>query len=137
PGPDEDGPVQLRGPNHDELWITPDTKRAGVAPYLVGFRDKIERIGGLQFPRAAAKSKASASPVVAIAVASDGKILSAEIRRSSGDPELDQAALETVKLASPFDPFPPGIDPQVHVLRFAYEWRVVGGRASSGAVSVP
>ena len=137
PGPDEDGPVQLQGPNHDELWITPDTRAAALAPYLNSWRIKIERIGTLHFPRAASSTRASASPVVAIAIAADGKIVSAEIRHSSGDPALDQAALETLKLASPFDPFPPDLAQKVRVLHFAYEWQFSGGRAASGAVSVP
>ncbi len=34
PGPDEQGPAQLRGPQRDELWVTPDTRAATLAPYL-------------------------------------------------------------------------------------------------------
>src|ERR1700719_3730097 len=35
PGPqNEEGPAQLRGPQHDERWITPDTRAGTLAPYL-------------------------------------------------------------------------------------------------------
>jgi hypothetical protein len=49
----------------------------------------------------------------------------------------DQAAMEILKLASPFDPFPPELAKQYRVLRFAYEWQFSGTRAASGTVSVP
>lgn len=136
PGPEDDpGPAELRGPNRDELWITPDTRMALLAPYLDGWRRKVERIGTLNFPAVARTTSASASPLVSVAIAADGKVESASIRRSSGDPELDQAALATLKLASPFDPFPPELAAHYRVLHFAYEWQFTGGRAARGAVS--
>jgi protein TonB len=136
PGPEDDpGPAELRGPNRDELWITPDTRMSLLAPYLDGWRRKVERIGTLNFPAVARTTLAGSSPLVAVAIAADGKVQSAVIRRSSGDPELDQAALATLKLASPFDPFPPELAARYHVLHFAYEWQFSGGRAARGAVS--
>jgi periplasmic protein TonB len=136
PGPEDDpGPAELRGPNRDELWITPDTRMALLAPYLDAWRRKVERIGTLNFPAVARTTAASASPLVAVAIAADGKIQSAAIRRSSGDPALDQAALATLKLASPFDPFPPDLAAHYRVLHFAYEWQFTGGRAARGALS--
>jgi hypothetical protein len=35
--------------------------------------------------------------------------------------------LQTLKLAAPFDPFPPDLARQHQVLRFVYEWRYTGG----------
>jgi protein TonB len=58
-----------------------------------------------------------------VGIASDGTLDKAEIRRSSGSVELDDAALQTLKLASPFDPFPPDLARQHRVLRFVYEWQ--------------
>jgi len=136
PGPeDEQGPVELRGPQRDELWITPDTRMASLAPYLDAWRRKVERIGTINFPNAARTTGAKYSPLVAVAIGADGSIQAAEIRRSSGDPELDQAALATLRLASPFDPFPPELAAQYHQLHFAYEWQFVNGRLGRGTVS--
>ena len=78
---------------------------------------------------------ARASPIVEVGIAATGKLDKAVIRRSSGYPDLDNAALEILKLASPFDPFPPELAHEYHVLRFAYEWQFVGGHLESGAVS--
>ncbi|HEY2808073.1 MAG TPA: TonB family protein [Steroidobacteraceae bacterium] len=137
PGPDEQGPAQLRGPQRDELWITPDTRAATLAPYLDGWRRKVERIGTLNYPTVARVAGAQSSPVVEVGIAADGKLDRVLIRRSSGSPELDQAALAILKLASPFDPFPPELAAKYKVLRFAYEWQFSGGRPAQGSVSVP
>ena len=42
-----------------------------------------------------------------------------------------------LRLASPFDPFPPELARDYRVLRFAYEWQFVGGRLADTAISVP
>jgi protein TonB len=135
PGPsDETGPAQLRGPQRDELWVTPDTRAATLAPYLDAWRRKVERIGTINYPTAA-RGRSAASPVLEVGINADGKLDKAVIRRTSGQPELDQAALEILKLASPFDPFPADLAREYRVLRFAYEWQFVGGRLEAGAVA--
>jgi periplasmic protein TonB len=136
PGPeDEPGPATLQGPKRDELWVTADTRATSLAPYLDAWRRKVERIGTLNFPSAARTAAEAASPVVEVGINANGTLDRAVIRRSSGNPELDQAALAILKLASPFDPFPPELAAEHSVLRFAYEWRFVGGRAQGGSVS--
>jgi len=136
PGPeDEAGPATLKGPQRDELWVTPDTRAATLAPYLDAWRRKVERIGTLNYPTVARVAGAPSSPVVEVGIGADGALDRAVIRRSSGNPELDQAALEILKLASPFDPFPPELSTRYHVLRFAYEWQFVGGHVAAGTVS--
>jgi protein TonB len=138
PGPeDESGPATLRGPRREELWITPDTRAATLAPYLDSWRRKVERIGTINYPTVARRLGLKASPIVEVGIDATGKLDRAVIRQSSGYPELDNAALEILKLASPFDPFPPELAHEYRVLRFAYEWQFVGGRLHGGAVSVP
>ena len=137
-GPEDDtGPVKLRGPKRDELWVTPDTRASIVAPYLVAWRAKVERIGTLNFPRAARHAGANANPVIEVGIDANGRLDQASIRRSSGDPELDQAALTILRLASPFDPFPPELARRYRVLRFVYEWQFVGGRATGTVTAAP
>jgi periplasmic protein TonB len=136
PGPeDEAGPARLRGPKRDELWITPDARVASLAPYLDAWRRKVERIGTLNYPTAVRHQPVETSPVLEVAITSDGRLETALVRRSSGRPELDQAALAILKLASPFDPFPSELAAEYRVLRFAYEWQFVEGRIGAGGVS--
>ena len=137
PGPDEAGPAQLRGPQRDELWVTPDTRAAMLAPYLDAWRRKVERIGTLNYPTVSRVADAASAPVVEVAISADGKLKRALIRRSSGSAELDQAALEILKLASPFDPFPPELARQYPALGFAYEWQFSGSGVGRGSLSVP
>jgi protein TonB len=136
PGPqDETGPAQLRGPQRDELWITPDSRAATLAPYLDAWRRRVERVGTLNYPTAARRPGLAASPILEVAINSSGVLEKAVIRTSSGYPELDASALAILKLASPFDPFPPELAKEYRVLRFAYEWQFVGGRIAAGGVS--
>ena len=136
PGPaDEPGPAELTGPKRDELWVTADTRAASLAPYLDAWRRKVERIGTLNFPAAARTALTTVSPVVEVGINANGTLDRAVIRRSSGNPELDQAAISILKLASPFDPFPPELAAEHSVLRFAYEWQFTGGRARQGSVT--
>ncbi len=135
-GPEDNvGPVQLRGPHRDDLWVTPDTRESILAPYLDHWRRRVERIGTLNYPIAARRADFEASPVLAVEIRSDGKLVAARIQRSSGYPDLDHAALEILKLASPFNPFPPELARDYRTMRFAYEWQFVGGRIARGAVS--
>jgi periplasmic protein TonB len=136
PGPpDDQGPVELRGPRRDDLWVTPDAREATLAPYLDSWRHRVERIGTLNYPLAARHAGVNANPVLEVEIGSDGRLQSVLVRRSSGFPDLDHAALEILKLASPFNPFPAELAVKYRTMRFAYEWQFVGGRIESGAVS--
>jgi protein TonB len=91
-----------------------------------GWRRKIERLGTLNFPAAArdiAATQKIRNPVVEVAIDARGKLVKAQIQRSSGAAQLDAAALQILRLASPFEPFPVELARQVRMLRFAYEWR--------------
>jgi periplasmic protein TonB len=133
----EPGTAQLRGPKREELWITPDTREASLAPYLDAWRRKVERIGTLNYPVAAKRVGVKASPVLEVAIDSSGTLTKASIRQTSGYPDLDQAALEILKLASPFDSFPAELAQEYSVLRFAYEWQFVGGRSTGSVYAAP
>jgi periplasmic protein TonB len=136
PGPEDDtGPVELRGPRRDELWVSPDTREAALAPYLDSWRHRVERIGTLNFPTAARRAGSMRSPVLEVAINADGHIEHMQIRRSSGDAELDQAALAILKLASPFDRFPAELARRYRTLRFVYEYQFVGGQMGSGTLT--
>jgi len=131
---DDTGPAVLAGPKREELWITPDTRAATLAPYLDAWRRKVERIGTLNYPTAARAAGAVRNPVVEVGIRANGQLDRAVIRRSSGSPELDQAALAILRLASPFDPFTPELAAEYRVLRFAYEWQFSGAHGTVSAI---
>jgi periplasmic protein TonB len=135
PADSETGTVQLRGLKRDELWITPDTRESILAPYLDSWRRRVERIGTVNYPSAALHAGIKASPVLEVAIDADGRLAKVDILTSSGYPDLDAAALAILKLASPFDPFPPDLAARYRRLRFAYEWQFTGGRLTAGSVA--
>ncbi|MBV6422928.1 MAG: hypothetical protein NAOJABEB_00715 [Steroidobacteraceae bacterium] len=127
----------LAGKSRDELWITPDTRESVIAPWLDAWRRKIERLGTLNYPAAARQAPGLSSPVLEVAVTADGRLAAATVRRSSGSPALDDAAISILKLASPFEPFPRDLAAHYRVLRFAYAWEFAGDRAAEGTVTAP
>ena len=57
----------------------------------------------------------------------------AEAARRFGQGDLDQAAMEILRMAAPFEPFPEALRNDYDVLRFAYEWRFSDGASRVGA----
>lgn len=129
--------LRLRGQKRDELYVTADTRASRLAPYLDGWRRRVERVGTVNYPSVAARRGLSGSPVIEVVLQRDGKLQSVRVQRSSGHPEIDAAAVGILRLASPFDPFPAELAKDYRTLRFAYEWRFEGGQTSRGAISVP
>ncbi len=125
----------LRGDPKTGQWISPDTKASNLAPYLDAWRRKVERVGTLNFPSAARRPDYSGSPVIEVALGSDGRLIDATIQRPSSHPEIDQAALQILRLASPFEPFPPALAHRYGAVRFAYQWEFFGGQLGPGTVT--
>jgi protein TonB len=131
----EDDELVLRGITRDELYISADTRASRLAPYLDSWRRRVERIGTVNYPSAAQRQGMTGNPVVEVTLQRDGKLRNARILHSSGHAEIDAAALGILRLASPFDPFPPELARDYRSLRFAYEWQFEGG--GKGSVTVP
>jgi protein TonB len=129
----EGAELVLRGDPKTGLWLSPDTYASELAPYLDRWRRRIERMGTLNYPTGAA----GGSPVVEVALRSDGTLLEASVQRSSGYAALDQAALNILRLASPFSAFPADLAADYGVLRFAYQWQFERGHVVQGTVTAP
>jgi periplasmic protein TonB len=132
-----DDSLRLRGREDGEYEVIPNTRESKIAPYLDSWRNKVERLGTLNFPRVMRAGPAPGNPVLEVSIRSDGKLQSVLIRRSSGRKELDQSAIDILRLASPFDPFPAELGDLYDELRFAYEWQFLPGGGNRGTVSVP
>jgi protein TonB len=128
--------LHLLGEASADDRLLADTRESQIAAYLDGWKRRVEQIGTRHFPDAARRRGLTGSPVLEVAIRADGSLQQVVLRRSSGHRELDNAALGIVRLAAPFDPFPPTVRSRYPVLRFAYEWQFQSGRAAPGAVSV-
>jgi protein TonB len=132
-----DETLRLRGdPSRDDRLMA-DTRESAIAAYLDGWKRRIERAGTLNFPNEARRRSLSGNPVLEVAIRADGSLEQVVVRRSSGHRELDAAAIGIVRLAAPFDPFPPAMRERYPLLRFAYEWQFIKGRLGDGAVLAP
>jgi len=109
--------------NPRERFLSVNTRQTLFAEYLVDWKSKVERVGTLNFPDEARRLHMEGSPVLEVALKSDGSIAEILVRESSGEKSLDLAAVRILRLASPFDPFPRELTERFEILRFAYEWR--------------
>jgi protein TonB len=125
----------LHGDTEAGAELLADTRASQIARYLHAWKLRIERVGTLNFPNEARRRALSGNPVLEVAIGADGRLDQVIVRRSSGHPELDQAAVNIVQLASPFDPFPAVMRGSYPVLRFAYEWQFIEGRLGGGSIS--
>lgn len=112
-----------------ELLISANTRESRIATYLNTWKRKVEQVGTLNFPAAAGPGQGLTYPVLEVAIGSDGRLRDVVVRSSSGQEQLDQAAMDILRLASPFEPFPEALRADFDVLRFAYEWRFSDGGA--------
>jgi protein TonB len=97
------------------------------AQYVDNWRQKIERIGNLNYPEEAKTRKVYASLQLTVAIKADGEVESVEINRSSGHKFLDQAAIRIVRLAAPFDRFPDNIRKDTDILHVTRTWSFTKG----------
>ena len=119
----EEDTTRVRSEEVRELYISANTRESSVANYLVSWKQKIEKVGTVNFPEAARNERADKSPVLEVAIRSDGLLEEIIVRESSGNKSIDRAALSILRLAAPFDPFPSELRKEYDVLRFAYEWQ--------------
>jgi len=132
-----DATLRLRGDPAPDDKLLADTRESAIAGYLDGWKRRIEQAGTINFPDEARRRDLSGNPVLEVAIRADGSLQEVLVRRSSGHRELDVAAVRIVRLASPFDPFPPAMRERYPMLRFAYEWQFMKGRMGGGALLAP
>jgi protein TonB len=121
---------------HDrELVASPSTRESVLAEYLDGWRRRVERIGTLNFPERFRVDGSAGRPTLEVAIDASGRLADIVVRRSSGDAALDQAALDILRMAAPFDPLPDSIRAKYDVLRFAYEWEFTADAANTPGIA--
>lgn len=105
------------------------TQRSEDALYLDGWRRRIEAIGNLNYPDSARRQKLYGSLRLLVSILPNGTIQKTEILESSGHSVLDQAALDIVALASPYEPFPEQLRAQADIVEIIRTWRFHEGDA--------
>lgn len=98
------------------------TQEYRFARYIEDWRQKIERVGDLNYPQGARDQRLHGSLVVTVAIKADGTVEQVDINRSSGHKLLDEAARRIVQLAAPFSAFPADIAKDTDVLHITRTW---------------
>jgi protein TonB len=91
------------------------------AQYVEDWRQKIERIGNLNYP-SEARGRIYGSLQLTVEINSDGSLRSVQIDRPSGHKVLDQAAERIVQLGAPYAAFPPDVRKDTDILVITRTW---------------
>ena len=108
-------------PENKSLYASMDIKDSILAAYLDNWRLKVEAIGTKNLPEQ--NLPTPVNPTLEVTIGAKGQLIETVVRYSSGDRSIDQAALNILRLAEPFDPPPESVLQDHEALRFAYEWR--------------
>jgi protein TonB len=92
------------------------------ASYVESWRQKVERIGNVNYPEAAKDQKIYGQLQLTVYIKSSGDVEKVEIRRSSGYPVLDNAAKSIVETGSPYAAFPEDLRKEVDILDITRTW---------------
>ncbi|MBM3116572.1 energy transducer TonB [Jeongeupia naejangsanensis] len=92
-----------------KAFLNTAATKALTAVWEDQWRQQVERIGTSTYPTDAAGNKLYGSLQLAVEINTDGSIRSSKVERSSGNRQLDNAALKILQRAAPFAPLPKGL----------------------------
>lgn len=82
------------------------TRSSTDAAYLHQWTTRVEQVGNQNYPAEALRQRITGKLQMAVTLNPNGTIRELELTDPSGIRLLDEAALQIVRMASPFDPFP-------------------------------
>jgi periplasmic protein TonB len=103
-------------------FIGARTQEYRFARYVEDWRQKIERIGELNYPQAAREQRIYGSLVATVSIKANGSLERVQIDRSSGNKLLDDATVRIVTLAAPYSAFPENIARDTDILHITRTW---------------
>ena len=109
------------------------TMKAADAYYVNLWRQKIERMGAINYPREAENCYDNCRLRILVSINPDGSIHELAVLESSGRRVLDEAATRIVRLAAPFAPFTNEMRREMDRLEIIRTWQFTGDRYLSGS----
>ncbi|HEX4858113.1 MAG TPA: TonB family protein [Usitatibacteraceae bacterium] len=98
------------------------TQEYRFAAYVDQWRQKIERVGNLNYPEAARARGIRGNVQVTVAIKANGEVEGIEIHTQRADRILKDAVKRIVTLSSPFAPFPSDFRADTDVLHITRTW---------------
>ena len=103
-------------------FIGARTKEYRYALYVDAWRQKVEKIGNLNYPEAAKDLKLYGQLQMTVSIKADGSIEKIELNKSSGYKVLDEAAKHILEMAAPYARFPDDVHKEIDVLSITRTW---------------
>ena len=97
------------------------------ARYVEDWRQKVERVGNLNYPEAARQLHLYGNLILTVSIRANGSIEKVVVDRTSGHRLLDAAATRIVEMAAPYAPFPPEIGRDTEILDITRTWTFARG----------
>lgn len=109
-----------------KTFVGVKAKEVRYALYVEDWRQKVERIGNLNYPESA-RGRIYGSLQLTVSINSDGTLAAMDLVQSSGYKILDAAAQQIVRLAAPYAKFPPDIRKETDILVITRTWTFARG----------
>lgn len=93
------------------------------AMYIDAFRREVEDVGTRNFPGRALREDKFGNVRLMVALLADGTVKEIQVLQSSGHGFLDEAAVKSVRLASPFAPFTAEMKKNFDILEIIRTWQ--------------
>lgn len=113
---------QAKGPRVRRLTSV-SARRTSDAYYLQSWRRRVESVGNLNYPEEARKKQLYGDLKLLVTIRPDGSLQNVRVIASSGHKVLDDAALNIVRLAAPYPPFPPEMKKSTDLLEIVRSWQ--------------
>jgi protein TonB len=118
---DEQQKIYSKRPRITRLTAA-STMKTSDAYYMKAWLEKVERIGNLNYPEKAREQSIYGSLRLLVALYADGSVKEIRVMQSSGYKLLDDSAINIVRLAAPFSPFPEEVRKERDVLEIIRTW---------------
>ena len=107
------------------LIVSSRAKRYAAAAYLEAWQKKNEKIGNLHYPIEAKRKGIYGGVTLSVDINADGSVPpdGITIKRSSGYKVLDNAAINIIRLASPYAPIPEDVLKDHDMMTITRVWR--------------
>ena len=97
------------------------TRDVALVNYSAGWREKVERIGAISYPRLS-KNRAAETLIATVSINSHGSLAGVRITKSSGYQDLDDAVRRIIELSGPFMAFPPSLKRRFDIVEITNKW---------------
>ena len=126
--------IPISIPNNNKKFrskkISSSTEDYEYRLYFEAWRQKVERIGALNYPESA-KSGIFGSLRLTVSLTQAGTIKNIIINKSSGYSDLDKAAISIVRMGAPYAKFSEKMRNEVDIIRITRTWKFTEGNKFS------